>query len=187
MSDGWSRMMSAASGTTTRSATTATVADAHRHPAVVTMVARTGRKISCPVALADVMMPVTRPRRRTNQRLPTIAASGIETAPVAVPMTRPQSRRSCHGAEMSVVAAEAAATTRSAVTVTRRTPKRSCRAAANGAPSPNMIRLIDTAEETVAALQPNSCSSGTMRTPAVERNPALITSTRRVTPAMAHP
>ena len=50
-----------------------------------------------------------------------------------------------------------------------------------------MIRLIETAEDTVAALQPNSCSSGTMRIPAVERNPALITSTSRVTAAMAQP
>ena len=180
-------MMSAASGTTTRSATTATVADAHRQPAVVTIVARIGRKISCPVALADVMMPVTSPRRRMNQRLPTIAASGIETAPVAVPMTSPHRRRSSHGAEISVVAADAAATTRSAVTVTRRTPKRSCSAAANGAPRPNMIRLIETADDTVAALQPNSCSSGTIRTPAVDRKPALITSTSSVTPAIAHP
>ena len=115
-------MMSAASGTTTRRATTATVADAQRHPAVVTMVARTGRKMSCPVALADVMIPVTSPRRRTNHRLPTIAASGIETAPVAVPMTTPQSSLSSHGDEMSVVAADAAATTTRAVTVTLRTP-----------------------------------------------------------------
>ena len=50
-----------------------------------------------------------------------------------------------------------------------------------------MIRLIETADDTVAALHPNSCSSGTIRTPAVDRNPALITRTSSVTPAIAHP
>ena len=51
-------------------------------------------------------MPVTRPRRRTNQRFAISAASGTEIAPVAMPLTTPQSRTSCHGALMKTVRRE---------------------------------------------------------------------------------
>src|SRR5207253_1279425 len=63
-----------------------------------------GRKTSCPAALLAVMIPVTSPRRRTNQRVPTIAASGTDTAPVALPITSPHSTSSCHGAVTWVLA-----------------------------------------------------------------------------------
>ncbi len=81
-------------------------------------------------------MPVTRPRRRSNQRLAVIAASGTATAPVLDPITRPHSTYSCHGWVMTVVSAEPIATMISAAAHTRRTPKRSITAAANGAPRP---------------------------------------------------
>ena len=63
-----------------------------------TIQASSGRKISWPVAFDAVRTPVTSPRRATNQRLATSAASGTAIAPVASPMTTPQSRSSCHGA-----------------------------------------------------------------------------------------
>ena len=65
-----------------------------------------------------------------------IAASGIEIAPVASPLTTPQRRSSCHGAVISTVRLEPTDTPRRAAIITRRTPKRSTSAAANGPPRP---------------------------------------------------
>jgi hypothetical protein len=43
--------------------------------------------------------------------------------------------------------------------------------------------LTDTADDSSARLQPNSCSSGTMSTLGVARTPAAASSTTKVTPA----
>jgi len=125
---------------------------------------------------------VTRPRRSTNQRFAMIAASGTDTAPVASPLTTPQSRKSCHGSVIPIVRSDEAAMTASAPPTTRRIPSRSTSAAAKGAPSPKHRRLSETASPIVSWLQPNSSCSGRSRTPAVERKPAAITSATKPTP-----
>ena len=103
---------------------------------------------------------MTRPRRCSNQRLATVAASGTETAPVALPTTTPQSRSSCQGAVITVVSEAPAAIVASATSITRRTPKRSISAAENGADSPYSRRPIEIASEIVPRDQPYSCCSG---------------------------
>lgn len=64
-----------------------------------------------------------------------IAASGTETAPVAHPLTRPHSTKSCHVYVIPIVSSDETAIAASAAATTRRTPNRSISAAANGAPS----------------------------------------------------
>jgi len=60
----------------------------------------------------------------------------------------------------------------SAPETTIRSPRRSTNAAAKGPLRPYRIKLIETATEMVAVLQPNSLCNGTIKTPGVERNPA---------------
>ena len=68
---------------------------ATRRPTAVR--AMSGRKSSCPVALAAEKMPVTSPRWGWNQRLATIAPKTRAIAPVPMPMNTPHSSHSCHG------------------------------------------------------------------------------------------
>ena len=133
---GRSRTTSSTSGSTTVSATTAAVPAAYRQPHPSTIQARSGRKISCPVAFDAVRRPVTRPRRSANHRFAIMAPSGTEIAPVAVALTKPHSRSSCHGASIKSVSPEPAAIPSTATVITRRRPKRSASAAPNGPPSP---------------------------------------------------
>ena len=142
-----------------------------------------GRKISWPVAPAAVSAPNTSPRRRTNQRLATVAASTEAIVPAPRPTTTPQSRKSCQGEVMKTVSKDPPEIRTRAPTTTRRRPKRSISAAAKGPVRPKRTRLIETATEISARLQPNSLSRGTIRTPGVERKPADARSTRKVTPA----
>ena len=112
-----------------------------------------------------------------------IAASGTETAPVASPLTRPQSRNSCHVSVIRVVSSADTAIVASDALITRRTPARSTRAAANGAPRPKQSRFSETARPIVSWLQPNSSCSGIRSTPVTDRKPDAITSDRNATPA----
>jgi hypothetical protein len=112
-----------------------------------------------------------------------IAASGTETAPVAEPLTKPQSRKSCHSSVIPTVSSAETAIVASAIPTTRLTPKRSISAAANGAPRPKQSRFSETASPIVSWLQPNSSCSGISSTPVVERNPDASTSARNPTPA----
>ena len=134
------------SGITSSTPTTATQIAAAFQPYCRTSSASAGRNTSWPVAFAAVMMPVTRPRRRTNQRCATIAASGTDTARWRSPITTPHSSCSCHGCEILIVVSDATATIAERRDHTRRIPKRSCSAAANGAARPKHTRLIETAE-----------------------------------------
>ena len=179
-------MKTATSGATS-SATPATTSTATRQPRTTTSDASSGRNSSCPVAPLAVSRPITRPRRWTNQRLATIAPSAKAVEPVPNPTIRPQSRSSCQEACIAVVRLMAVATISSAATMTRRIPKRSIRAAANGPHRPYRNRLIETANEIVTRFQPNSCSSGTISTPGVERMPADASNVRNVTAATIQP
>jgi len=74
----------------------------------------------------------------------------------------------------------------SAPTTTRRIPKRAMKAAAKGPIRPKRTRLMETAPEISARFQPNSCWSGTIRTPGVARVPAAASRVTKVTPATIH-
>ena len=111
-----------------------------------------------------------------------IAAIGTDTAPVAVPLTTPQRRKSCHGSVIPSVSSEETAITARATETTRRMPKRSTNPAANGAPRPKQRRLRETASPIVSWLQPNSSCRGMSSTPAVERKPADMTRATKPTP-----
>src|SRR5687768_1554031 len=133
---------------TTATAAAATIADAQRQPWEVVTSATTGRKISCPVALAAVSTPVTRPRRVSNQRVATVATNPIEIEPVPTPTSTPHSNTSCQLAVIVTLSAEPDAISSSAADSTGRTPNRSINAAANGAVSPNSVMLTDMASPT---------------------------------------
>ena len=164
----------------------ATAADAHRQPPSRASTARTGRKISWPVAYAADRTPVTRPRRATNHRVATTAASGDDRQPVAAPMTTPQSSVSCQSALMPIVAAVPAAVAARAAATTRRTPNRSISAAEKGAIRPKSTRLIEIASETWLTRHPNSSSSGPIRIVGVARTPDAISSATNAAPATTH-
>ena len=184
-SDGRLRRKRATTGTTARAATATAIA-ASRQPALCASHPSPGKKMSCPVAPAAVSAPSTSPRRCTNQRFATVAASTEAMHPVPSPTTTPHSRYSCHGAFITVVRRAPVATVIRAPTVTTRSPKRSIRAAANGPVSPNKMRLIETAMEMMARFQPNSSCSGTISTLGVARNPAAPISATNVTAATTH-
>ncbi len=170
-SAGWSRITTSTRGTTDRAAAAMT-SEASRQPACSETTATTGRKTSWPVALPAVRIPVTRPRRRTNQRCATVAANTRAIDPVPRPISTPQVSTSCQLAATKTVSPDPAAISSSAAVVTRRIPKRSMRAAANGAVRPNRTRFTPTASESVPRDQPNSSWSGTIRTPGAARKPA---------------
>ena len=88
------------------------------------------------MAVLAVRTPITRPRRATNQRLATVAASTSAVAPVPMPTTTPHSSTSCQGVRITVVRATPTVTRESDSTITRRTPSRSMSAAAKGPQSP---------------------------------------------------
>lgn len=148
-------MNNATSGTTASEAA-ATIKEAQRQPYWVVTAATTGRKTSCPVALAAVSTPVTRPRRCANQRVAMVATNPIEIDPVPTPTSTPHSSTSCQLAVIKVLTAEPVAISSSDTVSTGRTPNRSMSAAANGAVSPYNIMLTDIASPTVPCDQPNS-------------------------------
>ena len=74
---------------------------------------------SWPVAFAAVRMPVASPRRATNQRFATTAASVTDTAPVATPITTPHRSVNCQVSLIRSVASAPAATAATA-TITHR-------------------------------------------------------------------
>jgi len=60
-------------------------------------------------------------------------------------------------------------------------------AAAKGAIRPNNSRRIDSAEDICVVLQPNSFSSGRMKTPGAPTEAELISAVRNVTATMTQP
>ena len=166
---------------------TTTKASEALQPYASVSLASSGRKTSWPVAVLAVSMPTTRPRWCWNQRAATVAPSTSATMPVPRPIRTPHSATSC---QSSVIASEAttpAETMPIAAMTTNRTPKRLIRAAANGAIRPKSARRMAKAEEMSAALQPNSCSSGPIRTPGAPIAPAFASMTRNVEPATTQP
>ena len=103
---------------TTANAAPATVSEAARQPTPVAMAARTGRKMSCPVAPAAVSTPVTTPRRLTNQRPAMVATKTSAIDPVPSPTSTPHSRTSCQLAVMTTASPLPAAMSSSAVATT---------------------------------------------------------------------
>jgi hypothetical protein len=116
----------------TARAAAATTSEADRHPDRSLIQASTGRKTSCPVALAAVRTPMTSSRRRTNQRLATMAANTRAIDPVPSPIKHPQSRTSCQLPVTLTLRPLPAAISPRATLVTARTPKRSMRAPRTG-------------------------------------------------------
>lgn len=148
--------MNTATSGTTASAAAATMSEAQRQPWCVVTAATIGRKMSCPVALAAVSTPVTRPRRCSNQRVAIVATNPIEIDPVPIPTSTPHSSTSCQLAVMVMLSAEPVVISNSDTVSTGRTPKRSMSAAANGAVRPYNIMLTDIASPTVPCVHPNS-------------------------------
>src|SRR5579862_7584761 len=175
--------MNSQTSTKTRPAAAATIDAAARQPDDSTTVASGVRKINCPVAFAADSVPMTSPRRASNQRVAITAASTIAVTPVAVPTTTPHNRKNCHSVDILVDKATAPAISASALSTTARRPHRSITDAANGPMTPNSAMLTAIDAEMVVRLQPNSVSSGTMNSPGVARTPAVTSMTTKVTTA----
>ena len=126
---------------------------------------------------------MTRPRRATNHRLAMVAAKTMAIEPVPSPISRPQVSASCQPWLTKMVSPLPAATRTRAKQVTWRMPKRSISAAANGAIRPYRIRLMLTALDIRVRGQPNSSSSGTIKTPGAARKPAAPTRAMNATTA----
>jgi hypothetical protein len=145
-----------------------------------------GRNTSWPVAFAADSIPSTRPRRASNQRLATMAASTIDVTPVPVPTSTPHNSVNCHEVFIPVVSVTAVPSSAMAASTTRRSPHLSITDAANGPRRPKSAMLMATAAEMTVRSHPNSPSSGTISTPGVERMPAVTSMTANVTAAMTH-
>ena len=159
ISDGYSR--SAKNATGIKSAhTPETTSASTRQPGPLTRKPYSGKKISCPVALLAVNSPITVPRRFSNQRLTIVAPTTRPTQPVPRPVIRPQKSINSHGAVIAVESPAASESSRNAPAIVRRNPKRSKIAAANGPTRPKRPMFTASAAEIVAAVQPNSFSSG---------------------------
>ncbi|GAA2969606.1 hypothetical protein GCM10020227_42700 [Streptomyces flavovirens] len=131
-------------------------------------------------------MPLTRPRRATNQRWVTVAEKAIAMEPVPRPTSRPQYSISCQAAVIQTPASAPAATALSATTTTRRMPKRSINAAANGAVSPYRAMSMETASPISPRDQPNSVWRGSMSRPGRELKAAPPMIVTKVTAATIH-
>ncbi len=135
----------------------------------IARVVSVGKKMSWPVALPAVSMPMTRPFFAINQRFAIFAAKTKAIEPVPTPTTTPHVSMRCHGFEIKSVENEPMLTQVRAAITTLRTVKRSISAAANGAvrPKSKTLRLI--AAEIEARDQPKASCSGMMRTDGAER------------------
>ena len=142
-----------------------------------------GRKINCPVAPAAVRMPITRPRRATNQRLAMVAAKTKAMDPAPAPISSPQVINSCQPNWTKIVKPLPAATSARATVTTRRIPNRSISAAANGAITPYKIRFTLTAVDIRVRGQPNCSCSGIIKTPGAALKPAAPSNAMNATNA----
>jgi hypothetical protein len=71
-----------------------------RHPSSVAMSMSAGTKTNWPADVDAPNMPITRPRRVTNQRVATVAPNTPEMMPVPTPLTPPQRIANCKGVWM---------------------------------------------------------------------------------------
>ena len=92
----------------------ATSSDADRQPYCSESQAISGRNTSWPAAPPAVSTPITRPRRRTNQRLAMVAAKTSAIDPVPSPISTPQVSTSCQPAVTKTVSPLPSATSTSA-------------------------------------------------------------------------
>ena len=120
---------------------------AARQPRCSATLASIGRNTSCPVALAADSAPSTSPRRASNQRVATTAASTIDVTPVpGADAARPRAASAAIGFCICVRERDGARrAARRAARTTRRRPHRSITDAANGPMSPNSAMLMATA------------------------------------------
>ncbi len=100
-----------------------TNSSAVRQPQRVVSEASAGRNTSWPVAVLAASNPTTSPRRFSNQREATVAASTAAVMPVPRPTTTPHSNTSCHTCCMNIEAKMPLMITASAKVTTRRMPK----------------------------------------------------------------
>jgi hypothetical protein len=106
--------------------------------------------------------------------------------PSPMPATTPQVAISSQGACAKPAARIPTAVTESPSTIVFRRPDVCMSPAAKGPVSPKSAMLTAAARDTAWALQPISCSIGSMMTPGVERIPAATSSTANATPATTH-
>jgi len=84
-------------GMAARPATVAPIVIACRQPDEEPIAVKIGKNSSRPAEVLAPKSPVTSPRRSTNQRLATVAASTLAISPAAMPDTRPNHM---HSAQM---------------------------------------------------------------------------------------
>ena len=153
-----------------------------RQPWSWVSLARSGRKMSWPVALLAASMPTTRPRRSTNQRVATVAPSTRATRPVPKPTMTPHSATSC---QTSVIASEARMP--SAIVAHRRDDDRpDAEAVDEGGRKrrhqPEERDAQGEREGDIGGAPAEFLSSGSMMTPGAPIAPAVASMTKRSRP-----
>ncbi len=160
---------------------------AARQPMASVTCARIGRKTNCPVATLADKMPTTRPRRATNQRAADGRAKDHRCHARAKSDDESPQRDQVPGLRHGEGGEKASSNDRQRRDDDLRNPKRSISAAANGAIRPNSKRRIDSADEIWVVDQPNSFSSGRMKTPGAPTEAELISDVKNVTATMTQP
>lgn len=117
----------------------------------------------------------------------TVAPSTMAIRPVPMPTATPHSRTSCQIWLMNSEAPRPAMMMDNAASTTRRTPNLFIKAAAKGPIKPNSAKRMARAADTSSRRQPNSFSSGLMKTPGAPTAPAVTSMTRNVTPTTTQP
>jgi hypothetical protein len=143
--------------------------------------ASSGRKTSCPAALAAVSNPMANPFRFANQRFATAAAMPIAPAPEPMPTISPQVRYNCQGAVMKFDSPVPAISITMHPRMVRFRPTTSMSPVRNGPVAPSRMMLSETAPEIVATSQPNARCNGTIMTPGAARTPTPASVAENIT------
>ena len=106
---------------------------------------------------------------------------------MARPLTAPQNSNICQGVCISALATILKIIRPRPASITKRGPSLSTSQPTSGPAKPKSSRPTDTAEAIRVRLQPVSCSSGTISTPAAALIPADTSSVATVTPTTTQP
>ena len=142
--------------------------------------ARSGRKTNWPVAVDCREQPIASPRRAANQRFTTVAPEHQRHHPAARPDEHaPDHHQLPRGRDLR---GEGHASRQQRECTEGRPPNAQPlhQSAGERTHQPVQEMLTEIATEMVERVQPNSCSSGTMRTLGVARMPAPASRTRKV-------
>ena len=160
--------------------------NAVRHPHASVSHIASGTTRSWPAATAPPTIPIASPRRVSNQRAATAAATPIDALPAPTAMMIPTVAYSCQSETIS--AAPRAPTPRRTPEAARTTrpPQRSASRPTRGPAAPLNTNDSEATRESAVRSQPNSASMGLMKTPKALRTPEAAKSAMAVPARTTH-